>query len=134
MERSLQSRAFFPAEPDLGVRLSGEIAWLRYAFAVVNGEPRGIPAGFKAGDTVVSGSAELRVPLTSPLSLGKFGVSAFVDAGTAYDNGQSFSQQTLDRGVGGGIWLTATAFRLTLDVAHGIGGATRVHFGTSLLF
>ena len=41
MERSLQSRAFFPTEPDLGVRLSGELGWFRYSLAVQNGEPLG---------------------------------------------------------------------------------------------
>jgi hypothetical protein len=50
MERSLQSRALFPAEPDLGIRLSGEISWFRYAFAVMNGEPLGTPNGFAAQD------------------------------------------------------------------------------------
>ena len=33
-----------------------------------------------------------------------------------------------------GIWFAATAFRLSLVVAHGSGGATRVHFGTTLTF
>jgi outer membrane protein assembly factor BamA len=46
---------------------------------------RGFKAGTAIGDMLVAASAELRVPLTSPLSFGKIGVSAFVDAGTAYD-------------------------------------------------
>jgi len=50
MERSLQSRAFFPAEPDLGVRLGGEIGWFRYGLAFMNGEPLGEPGGFAAQD------------------------------------------------------------------------------------
>jgi hypothetical protein len=50
MERSLQSRAFFPTEPDLGIRLSGEIDWFRYAFAVTNGQPLGTPDGFAGQD------------------------------------------------------------------------------------
>ena len=49
MERSLQSRAFFPTEPDLGVRLSGQLGWFRYAFAVQNGEPLGT-SNFAAQD------------------------------------------------------------------------------------
>jgi hypothetical protein len=43
MERSLQSRAFFPTEPDLGVRVSGELDWFRYQLAVTNGQPLGSP-------------------------------------------------------------------------------------------
>jgi hypothetical protein len=39
MERSTGSLAFFPGEPDVGVRLSGGIGFVRYAVAVVNGEP-----------------------------------------------------------------------------------------------
>jgi hypothetical protein len=50
MERSLQSRAFFPAEPDLGIRLGGSIGWFRYALGVMNGEPLGEPGGFAAQD------------------------------------------------------------------------------------
>lgn len=46
MERSFASRAFFPAEPDLGVRVSGQVAWLRYSVAVVNGQPLGDRTGF----------------------------------------------------------------------------------------
>src|SRR4029079_19144208 len=50
MERSLASRAFFPAEPDFGVRLSGAISLFRYAVAVVNGEPLGTKNGFPGQD------------------------------------------------------------------------------------
>jgi hypothetical protein len=46
MERSFGSREFFPAEPDLGVRLAGQVAWFRYAVAVVNGQPLGDRTGF----------------------------------------------------------------------------------------
>jgi hypothetical protein len=50
MERSLQSRAFFPTEPDLGLRVSGDIAWFRYSFAITNGQPLGTPDGFAGQD------------------------------------------------------------------------------------
>lgn len=46
MERSFASRAFFPAEPDLGLRISGQAAWFRYSVAVVNGQPLGDRTGF----------------------------------------------------------------------------------------
>ena len=42
---------------------------------------RGYDAGYKAGDNLAAVSAELRIPVTSPLSIGRFGVKAFVDAG-----------------------------------------------------
>ncbi|MEO8903399.1 MAG: hypothetical protein ABI488_14395 [Polyangiaceae bacterium] len=39
MERSLGSSALFPTEMDVGVKLSGAVSFLRYAFAISNGEP-----------------------------------------------------------------------------------------------
>jgi outer membrane protein assembly factor BamA len=95
---------------------------------------RGFEAGAFAGDTVVAGTLELRVPVTTPLSAAKFGVRAFADAGTAYDKGQRYRDQTLQQGYGGGVFLTAAAFHLTLDVAHGKGAGTRVHFGGGIGF
>ncbi|MEO7033027.1 MAG: hypothetical protein ABI335_04345 [Polyangiaceae bacterium] len=46
MERSFASREYFPAEPDLGFRISGQVAWFRYAVAVVNGQPLGDRTGY----------------------------------------------------------------------------------------
>lgn len=95
---------------------------------------RGFKAGTAAGDTLVGGSAELRIPLSSPMSVGKLGLSAFVDTGTAYDKGQKFADQTLRTGIGGGVWLTFAAFRMGLSVAHGRHEGTRVNFGAGLTF
>lgn len=95
---------------------------------------RGFRAGSFAGDTLVSGTAEIRAPLTSPLNIAKAGVSAFIDIGTVYDKGQRLADQRFSKGVGGGVWLTAAFFRLNLVVAHGIGAGTRVHFGTAISF
>jgi len=39
MERSLGSAALFPTEMDVGLKLSGAVSFVRYAFAVTNGEP-----------------------------------------------------------------------------------------------
>jgi outer membrane protein assembly factor BamA len=95
---------------------------------------RGFRTGTALGDSLVSGSLELRVPLTSPLKLAKLGVSAFVDAGTAYDDGQRFGDQPLKRGVGGGVWVTAAFLRLNVAVAHGVGASTRVHVNGNVAF
>ncbi len=95
---------------------------------------RGLRAGSAIGDTVVSGTAEIRAPLTSPLEIAKAGVSAFVDIGTVYNKGQRLADQHFSRGIGGGVWLAAAFFRLNLVVAHGIGAGTRVHFGTTVSF
>jgi len=95
---------------------------------------RGFRAGYAAGDTRVAGSAELRVPLTSPLHVVKFGVSAFTDAGTVYASSARLKDQSLDRGVGGGVWFAATVLRVSLDVAHGVGASTRVHVAATMSF
>ena len=40
MERSVASQACFPAEPDLGLRLTGALGFFRWTIAGQNGEPR----------------------------------------------------------------------------------------------
>ncbi len=95
---------------------------------------RGFRAGVDAGDTLVATSAELIVPLTSPLHVGKIGVSAFTDWGTVYDKGERLRDQTMRNGYGGTLWFTAAFVRLNVAVAHGRGSATRVHAGLDVSF
>ena len=95
---------------------------------------RGFEAGSFFGDTMVTGSLELRVPLTSAMNVGKIGVSGFVDAGKAYDKGQVFGDQPWRTGVGGSVWLTLAAFKVSFSVARGLGFGTRVNFGGGLSF
>jgi hypothetical protein len=93
---------------------------------------RGFKTGTAVGDTLVAGSVELRVPLTSPLNIGKVGVSAFVDVAKAYDKGERFGDQKFERGIGGAVWFAAAFLRLNIAVAHGIGASTRVHISTTV--
>lgn len=95
---------------------------------------RGFETGFLTGDTLVAASVEWRAPITSPLSVGKLGISLFADWGTAYDKGQRFSDQTLHQGLGGSLWFSVAAFRLSVGVAHGRDAGTRVNFGGGLTF
>jgi outer membrane protein assembly factor BamA len=95
---------------------------------------RGFEAGAFVGDIVVAGSAELFVPLSSPLSVARLGVSLFVDTGVAYDYGQRLKDQVRQTGIGGSVWMSATVFRVSLSVAHGRGAGTRVNFGGGLTF
>jgi outer membrane protein assembly factor BamA len=95
---------------------------------------RGFASGTAAGDTLMALSAEAIVPLTSPLDVGKMGVSVFTDAGTAYDKGARLTDQTLKRGYGGSLWFAAAFLRLNIAVAHGHGSTTRVHVGGSVSF
>jgi outer membrane protein assembly factor BamA len=95
---------------------------------------RGFSAGSAAGDTLVATSAELIVPLTSPLNVGKIGVSGFADYGTVYPKGARFADQPMKRGYGGSVWFTAAFFKLNIAVAHGRGSTTRVHVGANVSF
>ena len=95
---------------------------------------RGFAAGAFIGDTAVSGSLELRMPLTTPLSVGKIGVSAFIDVGKAYHKGTFFDDVKLERGVGGSVWMTIAALKVSFSVARGLGTGTRVNFGGGLSF
>jgi hemolysin activation/secretion protein len=95
---------------------------------------RGFRAGAFTGDTATTASLELRVPLSSPLRVSRFGVSLFSDAGKAYDKGQRFQDVPWQVGIGGGVWWTAAVFRIGGSVAHGRGATTRANFGLGLEF
>jgi hypothetical protein len=98
---------------------------------------RGYDFGYRADDNLAALSAELRVPLTSPLILAKLGVKGFVDAGTVYPHGARLSDQVFDRGAGAGVFMTWTVLRMGLDVAWPIGAPTnrpQWHFGLGVTF
>jgi outer membrane protein assembly factor BamA len=95
---------------------------------------RGFEAGQFVGDTMVHGSLEVRIPLSTPLSVGKVGVSVFVDSGKAYPKTARFEDAPLHTGVGGSGWLTIGPFKMSLSVARGLGSGIRVNFGGGLTF
>jgi outer membrane protein assembly factor BamA len=95
---------------------------------------RGFAAGSANGDALVSGSLELRTPLSSPLNFAKLGVSAFVDAGAAYAEGERLADQAIKVGYGGSVWLSAAFIRLSVAVGHGVNESTRVHVATTVKF
>jgi len=96
---------------------------------------RGFEAGQFYGDIVATGSAELLVPISSPMSVGKLGVSAFIDSGVAYDYGLKFSDQPKRTGIGASLWFNATIFQLSFSVARPRGGGdTRFNFGGGFTF
>lgn len=89
MERSLASRAFFPAEPDLGVRVSGEAGWLRWAVAMVNGEPLGAKSGYPLQDPNAGKDVVLRAGVDAPL-----GAGVELATGVSLLNGRGFHKGT----------------------------------------
>jgi outer membrane protein assembly factor BamA len=97
---------------------------------------RGYRFGYRVGDNLAALSAELRVPLTSPLNIGRLGVKAFVDYGAVYPYGAKLADQQFDRGVGGGVFMTLPAVRIGLDVAwpDSADNKPRWHFGLGVSF
>lgn len=95
---------------------------------------RGFRAGSAVGDTLVAMSAEVVLPLTSPIRAGKFGVTAFIDRGTVYAKGERFGDESLQTGYGGSVWFAAALFRLNVAVAQGRGATTRVHVGGNVTY
>ena len=95
---------------------------------------RGFEVGTAVGDTLVAGSVELRMPITSPLNIAKLGVSAFLDVATVYDHRARLEDQQFGKGFGGSVWVSAAFFRLNFAVAKAVRGGTRVHFGTTFAY
>jgi len=95
---------------------------------------RGFSTGSEVGDRIVSGSIELRLPFSSPLRVAKTGVAVFLDRGAVWNDGQRLADADWKQGYGAGVFAIATVFQLRLDVAHGQGRGTRVHFSAGLSF
>lgn len=98
---------------------------------------RGHRFGFRASDNLAAGTIEIRMPVTSPLSTGRFGVKAFLDLGTAYADGARLSKQRFDQGLGGGVFVAWTVLRGGLDVAWPISASDRSprwHFSLGTTF
>jgi outer membrane protein assembly factor BamA len=99
-----------------------------------SGSVRGYRTGNRVGDNVATFSAELRIPLSSPLTAGRFGAKAFVDWGTTWAHGERMRDRQFDRGIGGGVYFGAGPIIADLDVAWPREGRARAHFGLGVSF
>jgi outer membrane protein assembly factor BamA len=95
---------------------------------------RGFRAGSFAGDNLMAATAEVRVPLSSPLGVTRAGISVFADIGAAYDHGTRLADTRFRVGGGGGVFLLASVFKLSLDLGFRESGGRRLHFSTGLQF
>jgi outer membrane protein assembly factor BamA len=97
---------------------------------------RGWDVGSAVGDNLAAASAELLMPLTSPLQqFARLGVKVFADTGATYDAGQQMGDQVFRWGYGGGVFLNATVFSFGLDLGWRDGRSTpnaHVQFGVRL--
>jgi outer membrane protein assembly factor BamA len=107
--------------------------------ALLGGIPslRGWDVGVEASDNLTAASAELIVPLTSPLQrFARLGVKLFADTGTTWAAGTSFDTHAFKWGYGGGVFLHATVFTFGLDLGWREGRGTpnaHVQLGVHLL-
>lgn len=96
LERSTAERALFPGEYDLGARLQGGWRVIRYAVAVMNGEPAGESSGFPGRDPNhqkdVVGRIGVDVGVVERLSVAA-GISAL--AGTGFHAGTPATKPTI---------------------------------------
>lgn len=95
--------------------------------ALLGGAPslRGWDVGSSAGDNLAAASAEIVMPLTSPLSqFAKLGVKVFYDVGATYAAGQRMEEQRFEAGYGAGVFLHATVFTFGLDLGWREGRGT----------
>jgi outer membrane protein assembly factor BamA len=86
---------------------------------------RGWDVGSAAGDNLAAASAEILMPLTSPLQqFARLGVKVFADTAAAYDAGEAMGDQRFEVGYGAGVFLNATVFTFGLDLGWREGRST----------
>ena len=98
------------------------------------GTLRGWRVGELIGDRMAAGTIELRLPWSSPLSVGKAGFRVFVDVAAAYDVGQSIRKTRFRKGVGGGIFFSLPFVRMEVDVAHDLIDGVGTHVAAGVTF
>jgi len=116
------------------IKSDGSLPLVEQSLLGGSGTVRGYRTGHRAGDNLFASSAELRIPLNSPLTFGRFGLKAFVDAGTAWNNGARYDDEPFDRGIGGGVYMGGGPFIIDLDIAKPRTGNVRAHFGMGVTF
>jgi outer membrane protein assembly factor BamA len=95
---------------------------------------RGHQPGAYIGDNIALTSLELRLPMTSPLSVYHAGFKLFWDLGTVFHHGQSVRRAHFRHGAGGGVFFLIMGFGITVDLAHDLNDSVRLHFGTGFRF
>ena len=95
---------------------------------------RGYRFGVQAGDRLAAASAELRVPVNSPLSFARTGVRVFFDTGAVFDVDQRLRKTRFLQGAGAGVFASVAFLTLELDLARGFDSGLRLHVRTSVSF
>jgi outer membrane protein assembly factor BamA len=116
------------------VRPSGPLPVYEQPLLGGEGSVRGFEVGYRYGDRLLAGSAELRIPFSTPRRLTRLGVAIFADTGTVYGSHEPLDAAEWDTGVGAGVFIQAPLIGLRVDVARGLGSGTRVHFSLGTTF
>ena len=95
---------------------------------------RGHAPGEYVGDNAALGSLELRLPLTSVLSVARAGVHLFFDTGAVYDEGGSLRRARFHNGAGFGGFFRIAMIGVRADLGFDLDGGTRFHVGSSFKF
>jgi hypothetical protein len=96
MERSTMSRAFYPGEPDLGLRLAGALSFFRWTIAAVNGEPLGEKSPFALEGPLKSKNVVFRFGIdTQPLPDLQFAADVSSLRGQGFHGGTDATSATI---------------------------------------
>lgn len=116
------------------VRPSGPLPVYEQSLLGGDSSVRGFKLGYRYGDRLLAGSAEIRVPFSTPRRLTRLGMAIFADTGTVYGSGDPIDAAEWDTGIGAGVFIQAPLIGVRVDVARGLGSGTRVHFSLGTTF
>jgi outer membrane protein assembly factor BamA len=95
---------------------------------------RGHDPGAFAGDRLLLGSVEMRIPVNPTRSMYQTGANFFFDSGTVFDSGTSLRNASFKNGVGVGWFGFILGFGMRVDFAYDLRESFRVHFSSVAKF
>lgn len=113
---------------------SGRLPPYEQRFLGGGGTLRGTAPGRFIGDNRALATAELRLPMTSPLSFARAGFHVFYDTGAVYDHGVGIRKARFHHGVGVGTFFRFAMIGLRTDVGWDLEGTTRFHIASQFKF
>jgi outer membrane protein assembly factor BamA len=91
---------------------------------------RGHDPGAFAGDSLLLGSVEMRIPLNPTRAVYQTGLNFFFDSGTVFEHGRSLREASFKQGMGVGWFGFVLGFGIRVDFAYDLRDSFRVHFSS----